>query len=281
MSDATYQSADPGLRLGTAGWSYGGWVGNFYPTGTKPGDQLPRYAEMLKVVEIDATFHHWIAARTIVSWRERTPDGFLFCPKMNRAVTHDKSLENCSEELEAFCRSMRLLGDKLGPIVLQFPASFRPEHFPILEAFLPQLPGDLRFAVEVRSPKWLTPDPEPYLTLLRRHQVAHVLSDVPRMSPRALVTAGFAYVRVIGDYNITERMYKATGIDTHEAKFTHTLLDRAGDLNHWVGLIRDLRAQKVDVFTFFNNHFAGHAPTTLTEFIQLYNAAGSPPPEES
>lgn len=267
-----FANPDSGLHVGTAGWSYGGWVGNFYPPGTRPGDQLPRYAEQLSVVEIDATFHHWIAARTIAGWRDRTPDGFLFCPKMNRAITHDKALENCDEELAAFLAAMRLLGEKLGPIVIQFPGSFRPNRLPLLQDFLAKLPGDLRFAVEIRSPKWLDPDPGPYLSALRARGVAHVISDVPRMSPQALVTADFAYVRVIGDYQATERMYKEAGIEAHEEKFTHPLLDRRDELARWVELVRDLRVKGVDVFTFFNNHFAGHAPSTLKEFLAVWRA---------
>lgn len=146
-----YLSSDPHLFVGTTGWSYGGWVGPFYPKGTKPFEQLMIYAERMNTVEVDATFHHWIANSTIAGWRDRTPDGFVFCPKMNRAITHDKVLQNCDEELDAFLRSMRILGAKLGPVVIQFAPSFRPLQWPVLEAFLKKLPHDIRFAVEVRS----------------------------------------------------------------------------------------------------------------------------------
>jgi uncharacterized protein YecE (DUF72 family) len=274
MMAGEYDCGDDGLVVGTAGWAYGGWVGNFYPEGTTAGRQLSEYAKQLPAVEVDATFHHWIAHDTIRSWVYRTPPGFVFCPKMHRSITHDKSLEDCAEELEAFLSSVRLLGEKLGPVVIQFSPSFRPAQKELLARFLEGLPTDIRFAVEVRSRRWTEPDPEPLLSLLRANRIAFVVSDVPTVSPQAFVTTGFAYARVLGDYNKTERMYREKGIEQFEQKFTGLILDRSEELAAWAEYVRQLRGQNARVFLFFNNHFAGHAPSTLAQFAALYRRGG-------
>ncbi|MHA2647576.1 MAG: DUF72 domain-containing protein [bacterium JZ-2024 1] len=265
-----YDCGDEGVVVGTAGWGYAGWVGNFYPKGTNPGQQLQEYAKRLPAVEVDATFHHWIAHDTIRSWVHRTPPGFLFCPKMHRSITHEKGLENCEGERDAFVSSVRRLGEKLGPVVIQFSPSFEPKKMDMLARFLESLPRDLRYAVEVRSRRWVEPDPEPFLKLLREHRVAYVVSDVPTMSPQAFVTTDFAYARVLGDYRKTERIYREKGIDPFEQKFSEVLLDRSEEIAAWVEYVRRLRTQTERVFLFFNNHFAGHAPSTLAQFAEIY-----------
>ena len=50
------------------------------------------------------------------------PAGFVFSAKVPQIITHDKALVDCGAELEEFLGTMGILGEKLGPIVLQFPS---------------------------------------------------------------------------------------------------------------------------------------------------------------
>lgn len=112
---------DSQLFLGTSSWTAEGWVGSFYPEGTKPADFLQYYARHFNCVEIDSTFYRIPTAKTVEQWRDRTPKGFVFAAKGPGLITHQKVLLGADDDLKAFLRVMDLLGEKLGPILWQFP----------------------------------------------------------------------------------------------------------------------------------------------------------------
>ena len=149
---------EPGLYLGTSGWSYADWEGTLYPEGLPAGSRLAEYAKHYATVEIDSTFYGTPRRSTVEKWREVAPEGFLFAAKVPQEITHEKNLVDCEALTENFVRTMELLGDRLGPLLLQLPPSFAVEGMGVLEDFLAGLPGGFRYAVEVRHRSWLGPD---------------------------------------------------------------------------------------------------------------------------
>ena len=87
----------------------------------RPADYLAFYAEHFHTVEVDSTFYACPTARTVENWKARTPEGFIFSVKVPQTITHEKVLLNCDAERREFLDTMGILGDKLGPIVFQFP----------------------------------------------------------------------------------------------------------------------------------------------------------------
>jgi uncharacterized protein YecE (DUF72 family) len=259
------------IRLGTSSWTGEGWVGSFYPAASQPQDFLALYARRFDTVEIDSTFYRIPAARTVEQWRERTPADFTFAAKVPQTITHEKMLVDAEQDLAAFLRVMDLLGDKLGPLLLQFPyfnrQKFRSLDFFLerLEPFLARLPKNHRWVVEVRNRGWLS---EKLYAALRRHGVALALVDhawMPR--PQELfetadpLTAGFAFVRWIGDRK---------GIEEQTKVWNRTLIDRSGELREWVKILTGL-ARRVDImFAYANNHYGGFAPDTIELFRSLW-----------
>jgi uncharacterized protein YecE (DUF72 family) len=79
------------------------------------------YAQQLPTVEIDATWHHMPGRNMVEAWKARTPAGFVFSAKVPKTISHDKYLVDCNGDLAEFLSVMSLLGDKLGPLILQFP----------------------------------------------------------------------------------------------------------------------------------------------------------------
>ncbi|WP_345343292.1 DUF72 domain-containing protein [Candidatus Villigracilis affinis] len=69
------------LYLGCPVWSFKGWVGNFYPKGTKSTDFLREYARRLTTIEGNTTFYAVPAPKTIEAWAEQTPETFRFLPE--------------------------------------------------------------------------------------------------------------------------------------------------------------------------------------------------------
>ena len=102
----------PDIRLGTCSWSTQDWVGRVYAPGTPATEFIAQYAQRFNTVEIDATFYAVPRTSTVDGWRDRTPDGFLFSAKVPQAITHEKFLEDCSRELDAFLKAMARLDGK-------------------------------------------------------------------------------------------------------------------------------------------------------------------------
>ena len=109
------------LYLGCPVWSFKGWVGNFYPKGTKPAEFLREYSRRLTTIEGNTTFYAVPAQKTIEQWVAETPETFRFCPKIPKAISHEGKLMDYVDRAHGFVDVMRQLGSRLGPIFLQLP----------------------------------------------------------------------------------------------------------------------------------------------------------------
>jgi len=250
------------ILIGTQGWNYAAWVGPFYPPGTRASEFLSTYARAFRAVEVDSTFYAVPDPRAVRAWSERTPAGFTFALKMPKEVTHELRLRDADDLVRDFLDRARELGPKLGPILLQMGPDFAPEEMPALEHFLPRLPRDIRFAVELRQAAWMAPDVRRHvLALLEHHGIALALSDgrwIRRDTMLELVeraTADFLYVRWMGpDREITD--------------YSRIQFDRSGEIRAWSEALRRAAHTK-EIYGFFNNHFAGHSPASAREMQRL------------
>jgi uncharacterized protein YecE (DUF72 family) len=259
------------LYLGTSSWSCDDWRGSVYPIDAKSSEYLTHYARRFTAVEIDMTFYR-IPTRTMVEgWHHRTPSGFRFAAKIPQIITHEKVLRDCQAELEQFTDVMSLLGDKLGPLLFQFPY-FSKRHFLNAQAFLDrlepvldQLPAGFRFAVEVRNRWWIT---RRLLDLLRDHRVALALTDHPwmpaiqeLMRQHDVVTADYTYIRWLGDRKAME---------TITQKWDRLVVDRTQDTRTWAAVVQQFLSHNFTVYGFYNNHYAGHSPGSIALFYDIW-----------
>jgi len=226
------------LHVGTMGWSYEFWRGQFYPEDSK--NLLTEYAKNFDTVEIDNTFYRIPSRDNVMKWKEETPDDFIFSSKFPRKITHIKMLQDCKEELEVFIEHMSLMGDKLGPLLIQLPPSFKPEKSWILNDFLSSLPGKCRFAVEVRNKKWLD---EKFYEMLKNNNVALALLDHPWMPQMNTITADFTYIRWVGDRK------KVKGNLGKVEK------DRSEDIRDWAEKIKGFLDNDIEVFGYFSKTY--------------------------
>ena len=143
------------LYVGTSGFSYASWKPGFYPAGTKAGDFLRTYAERLATVELNATFYRLPSEDQLQTWAAQTPDGFRFGVKMSRQITHFGRVDGVA----TFCERMLAMGDRLGPILVQFPPN-QPRDDGLLRLFLDSLDPELRYAFEFRHESWAGADLE-------------------------------------------------------------------------------------------------------------------------
>lgn len=255
------------LALGTMGFGYRDWAGVFYPAGMRAGDYLSYYSRYFGAVELDTTFHATPPAPRVERWRDVTPDGFLFCPKTPRAITHEGSLDHRMREMGAFIDVMRVLGKKLAAVLIQLPPACGIDQFESLERFIKGLPRDIRFAIELRSTSW---GQQRTLDLLREHHCALVSAEYLDRPSRIYVTSDFLYLRWIGEHERFEELNREQ-------------LDVSPQLEWWKGEIERVRGsgQVKQVFGFFNNDYTGYAIETCRRFMRMMGQAVLEDPDQS
>src|SRR3974377_1571519 len=165
---------------------------------------------------------------------------------------------------------MSLLQHKRGPMLFQFPY-FSEKVFPRpmefldrLRAFLPKLPEGFQFALEIRNKAWVSPE---LLDMLRAHKVAFALIDHPLMARPVelmkqgdVVTSDFVYVRLLGGRYGIEKVTKT---------WDKTVVDRSRELAEWSAVVDALLSRGMKVYAYVNNHFAGHSPETMRQFLEM------------
>jgi uncharacterized protein YecE (DUF72 family) len=249
------------IRVGISGWRYKPWRGTFYPKGLAQRLELNYAASKLGSIEINGSFYSLQRPESYAQWYAETPDNFVFALKGPRYITHMLRLRNAEEPLANFLASgIFNLREKLGPVLWQFPPSFKFDP-PRMEDFFKLLPHDtaaaakiarkrgsrmkgraklaidqkrpLRHAVEIRHDSFKDPA---FLKLLRRYNIALVIAETARRWPMMLdITADFIYMRLHGDKELYRSGYS----------------DKA--LNRWARRMAAWRRSRRDVYCYFDN----------------------------
>lgn len=272
------------VRIGISGWQYDNWRGDFYPAGLPRRSQLTYVAEHMPTVELNGSFYSLQRPASYRRWHDETPDGFVFAIKGGRYITHLRRLRDVETALANYFASGVLeLGTKLGPILWQLPArlTFEPD---VLDSFLHLLPRTstdavdlaahhddkvpqvslddpgghrpLRHALEVRS---TTFDDERFFALLRKHDVACVLSDsAGRWVQLDATTAGFEYVRLHGHSTL------------YASRYASSTLRRIADR------CRTAAEESRDVYVYFDNDMRGHAPHDALRLARMVGIEHQP-----
>ena len=137
------------LHVGCAMWTYPPWQGRYLPprchrgTGCGVRDLVQRRGGQHDLLR-DAV------ADTVRSWAGQTAPDFRFLLKMPRLVTHERHMADVGDPVRGFLAAVEPLGGRADALWIQLPPSFGPGDLGTLAAFLRHLPGDYRYAVEVR-----------------------------------------------------------------------------------------------------------------------------------
>ena len=259
------------IRIGTSAFTAAGWRGTFYSDSLPEREYLSYYATKFDTVEVDSTFYRTPALTTVKGWNSKTPPGFIFAAKVPQRITHEKMLADCEAEMAEFLKVMDALGEKLGPLLLQFSYFNRKAFVGVndflarLVPFLKKLPKDHRFAVEIRNKNWLVPQ---FVEALRERGVALALIDqawMPRPSEYFdkldPITADFTYVRWLGDRK---------GIEQQTKVWDKIIVDRRQELSEWADILGKVHKRKIQILAFANNHYAGYGPGTIEQFREMW-----------
>lgn len=226
--DGTVSSVDvpdlPVLRVGCPMWAHKSWVGTYFPADTPSGEELGVYQSWCETVEGNTTFYAEPSADSVARWFQQTSETFRFCLKLPRTITHERRLRNVENELNSFLHTIEPLGQRLGPIQVQLPASFGPADMAVLEGFLRAVPSSFTWAVEVRNPEFFVGGTKerPLNDLLASLGINRVTLDSralfaspavtdieietweskPRLPVRPVATASEPIVRLIGQTDL-------------------------------------------------------------------------------
>lgn len=229
------------IWVGTSGWVYKQWAGNFYPKGWPKKDEFGYYTRHFPTVEINATFYRLPSLAMVRGWHDKAPDGFVFAVKGSRYLTHIRQLRDTSKGLQKYFRRLVPLANRTGPILWQLPPSFAKdaETFERLERFLGKLPKTYQHAIEFRHPSWID---QQTVDLLQRYRAAHVWISSQRMPFDTTITAGFVYLRFHG----------------LEGGAYHDYTDK--ELEPWAQALESAAERGLPAYVYFNNDLNTRAP---------------------
>ncbi len=182
------------LFAGTSGFAYPAWKPAFYPEKLAAKKFLPYYATRLNAVEVNYTFRRLPSESTLTNWVGDTPEGFCFVLKAHERITHIQRLAPGSEFTQVFFKAIDPLRvqQRLGPVLFQLPPNMKVDAAR-LEAFLAEIPRDVRAAFEFRHASWLA---EEIYELLARHNAALCLAESDKLEIPHRLTADFTYFRL-------------------------------------------------------------------------------------
>jgi uncharacterized protein YecE (DUF72 family) len=228
------------LHVGTSGYSYKEWKGNFYPEDLPAKEMLSYYSRRLPAVEINNTFYRLPQASMIENWKAQVPARFRFSIKATQRITHIKRLNNVADETKYLLETAALLEERLGVVLFQLPPNMKKDS-ERLKRFLDLLPLDVRTAFEFRHETWF--DDEVF-GLLRERDCALVVSDTDEKPLTGITgTAKWGYLR------LRRTSYEET------------------DLIEWLKRVREQKWK--DAFVFFKHEDEGVGPKLAAQFIEM------------
>jgi uncharacterized protein YecE (DUF72 family) len=274
------------IRVGLSGWRYAGWRGDFYPEGLVQRKELAYAAERFSTIEVNGSFYSLQRPASYATWRDETPQDFVFALKGGRFITHMKRLVDVEAPLANFFASGPLaLGPKFGPVLWQLPARsrFNPDVLASFLSLLPRTTGEaadlarrhdaklpaeralttatadvrIRHAIEPRHASFGDPAA---LDLLQRFGVGLVVSDAGDKWPRfEQVTSDLVYVRLHGAEELYTSGYGPEALDW------------------WADRVSGWAADGLDVVVYFDNDAKVHAPYDAIALMERLGLAKSPP----
>ncbi len=265
------------FRIGTCGYSYPGpppqgWSGVFYPKSGRRLDELDFYATYFNAVEINSTFYRPATAAMANGWVKKTPEDFKFAVKAWQKFTHPKKLgmeaggsaesweSFDAADVDLFCQGIAPLdaSGKLGPLLFQYPASFRRDE-KSLDRLNRTLASFERYCkvVELRHKSWSDYAGETH-ALLSRSNSAWAYIDEPKFDSSVKQQLDFsgsiAYLRLHGRNQ--EKWWR------HQAAWErYDYFYRPASVRRLGAKIKQLAAQSptMKFYIFFNNHARGQA----------------------
>jgi len=281
------------IHIGMSGWRYAPWRGDFYPKGLTQKKELCFASRAVSSIEINGSFYSLQTPERYADWYADTPRSFVFSIKGPRYITHVRRLREVEKALANFFASgIFQLKEKLGPILWQFPPSFKFDA-ELVETVRRQLPYDteaalaiakqceprmegrsylsidrkrrMRHAVEIRNTSFVDPE---FIALLRKYRVALVVADTAGKWPNYEdLTSDFIYIRLHG----AEELYTSGYTDEALASWSHRIQlwseGRQPDDARLISKKTPRARRSREVYCYFDNDVKVRAPYDARQLL--------------
>ncbi len=261
------------LHVGTSGFSYTEWIdAGFYPSGTKSGKMLQRYARCFSITELNYTWYQMPKAEAIERQRQQVSRAFLFAAKLTRTLTHEIDLRQWRDQAALYREGVAPLVQtgQLIAVLIQLPPSFfrTTSNRKYLADLLDKLHG-LPLAVEFRHRSWAS---DRVFSELERRRVTLVGVDAPNLpdlfpSLDVVTNPDLFYVRFHG------RNTKGWCSRNMQLQFDYSYSD--DELQAWVeNKVETMSGRARNGVLFFNNHVRAQAPENAQRMAGLLKERG-------
>lgn len=271
------------IRIGTSGWSYDDWAGEFYPRGLGKDKRLEYYARYFHTTEINSTYYAFPSPAMVRGWVSAAAklEAFEYSLKMPARVTHQSLLLDRDHALEFEFKVVAPLHDagclgavliQLSPYLTLYDKGRKTDHLDRLKMLLERLETSAYdYAVEFRHGSWLERDGLNWeaLDMLKERGVAVCAVDGPSMPPLVESTARHAYVRFHGRND--DIWYKKESGDGRLNRYDYDY--REEELAPWRKRIRALGGT---ARAYFNNHPRANAVRNAKLFETVMGIPGEP-----
>lgn len=242
--------------VGTSGYNYKKWIGNFYPKKINTSvKELKYYASKYNSVEINHTFYKMPTKEMMERLAKTVNKKFVFIIKVNKYFTHTKKLiidQKFKQLWKIFWNRCLKLGKKLGALLFQFPSTFKfnTENYQRLVKLSKLLPKH-NFVFEFRHESMFC---EQIYQLMRQNKWTMAIININNKN-RWLPTLTSGYQPKLNEYKFTTKMvyfrlHGSTG------QYTGSYSDKHLELlaKH----IKKLNKLGYNVYVYFNNTDSGN-----------------------
>jgi uncharacterized protein YecE (DUF72 family) len=248
--------------IGTAGYSYGDWVGDFYPHGTRPEGMLRYYCKRFPLVELNYTFYRPPTRAALLRLANKTPPGFQFLVKVPQTISHDQK----PLDLPGFRHAAEGLAERgqLAGLLAQFPQAMHCTRAACdWIATVGKELSHLRLAVEFRHRSWARPGLPAWLAEQGLDLVAVDAPAIGSLFPSGWAQSGpTAYVRLHS--RNAENWYRS-GVERYDYNYSDD------ELGEWVEELAQRQRQggTERAMFLFNNCHRSQAAVNARRMIDL------------
>lgn len=233
------------IIIGTSGWNYKHWKGDFYPEEIKQKDWFGHYLKKFNSVEINYSFYRWPSEKTLENWNNVSTEDFCFTMKAPRMITHVKKLNDVKKLVNDFYNLTNKLKDKIGMHLFQMPGSFKytKDNFEKVKKFLDELDNEKENVIEFRETGWWNKE---VFNLFKEKKVTFCSVSGFGMPEEIVKTTNTIYIRF------------------HGANYSGNYSDE--QLRKWAKKIVESKAKKT--YIYFNNDLGGFAPKNALSLLK-------------
>lgn len=250
------------VRIGTSGYSFEDWRGNFYPADVEKGKMLDHYFKFFSTVEINSTYYRIPHPAVMNNIVKKAPEGADFIIKVPQSFTHRRT--DLTDDQKAFKESIKPFEERnrLSGLLAQFPYSFKYsrdglDYLSICrDAFAPNL-----LFVEFRHNSWVN---RPMYDYLKSEGIGYVCVDEPKLNgllnPDLFNTTDIGYLRLHGR---NAEQWWNSGPLRYDYDYS------IEELTQWREKINKMKKKVKKLYVFFNNCHDGKAVANALTFEEL------------